>query len=232
MSFGEIKDPVVGIEFVLVKGGCFEMGSFLTNGDAKPTHQVCLEDFYMGKYEVTQGQWKAVMAGNPSENRAGDNYPVENVSWEDVQEFIGRLNKLTGGKYRLPTEAEWEYAARSGGKKERWAGTNDHMELKEYAWYEENSSLATHPVGQKRPNGAGLYDMCGNVLEWVADWYGEKYYHDSPKNNPEGPSSGDAKVLRGGCFDLDLWDISAWRRCRNAPSVRDRDYGFRLASSL
>jgi len=148
------------------------MGDTFGDGkkDEKPSHKVCVNDFYLGIYEVTQGQWEKVMGNNPSSFKKGNNYPVERVSWEDVQQFIHRLNSQTGRKYRLPTEAEWEYAARSGGKQEKYAGTNQEGELKEYAWFTANSDFQTHPVGQKRPNGLGIYDMIGNVSEWCADW--------------------------------------------------------------
>ncbi|MDP2279759.1 MAG: SUMF1/EgtB/PvdO family nonheme iron enzyme, partial [Nitrospirota bacterium] len=195
MASGKIIDPATGMEIVFVKGGCFQMGDTFGDGesDEKPVHEVCVDDYYIGKYEVTQGQWKAIMGNNPSHFKdCGDNCPVEQVSWNDVQEFIQKLNEKNnppsppftkGGKggFRLPTEAEWEYAARSGGKSERYSGGND---IDSVAWYNKNSGGKTHPVGTKQPNGLGIYDMSGNVWEWVNDWYDEFYYKNSPKNNP------------------------------------------------
>ncbi len=191
---------------VFVKGGCFDMGDIFGNGpyDAKPAHNVCISDFYMGKHEVTQGQWKAITGNNPSYfKNCGDTCPVESVSWNDIQVFLQKLNSRTGKSYRLPTEAEWEYAARSGGKKEKYAGTSSDSDLGSYAWYASNSGGKTHPVGQKKPNSLGLYDMSGNVWEWVSDLYDFHYYKNSPRNNPQGPTSGKGplehqeRVVRG-----------------------------------
>ncbi|TAN41392.1 MAG: hypothetical protein EPN22_15435 [Nitrospirae bacterium] len=213
-----VKDPSTGIEMVLVKGGCYQMGDTFGDGDSdeKPVHEVCVDDFYIGKFEVTQGQWQAVMGNNPSNfKNCGDNCPVENVSWNDAQEFISRLNEKvplskggTRGLYRLPTEAEWEYAARSGGKREKYAGGDD---VDSVAWYNGNSgggffsSGKTQPVGTKAPNGLGIYDMSGNVWEWVQDWKGS--YSSGSQNNPTGPSSGKARVIRGGGVSMhfDEW---------------------------
>lgn len=136
------------------------------------------------------------MGSNPSHfSSCGDKCPVESVSWNDAQDFISRLNSRTGKRYRMPTEAEWEYAARSGGKREKYAGGND---VDAVAWYGSNSGSRTHPVGQKQPNGLGLYDMSGNVWEWCQDWYGGSYYNQSSRDNPGGPSSGSSRVIRGG----------------------------------
>jgi len=169
------------------------------------------------------------MGDNPSYfKNCGDNCPVENVSWYEVQEFIERLNSKTGKKYRLPTEAEWEYAARSGGKREKYAGTNSDADLGSYAWYITNSGSKTHPVGQKQPNGLGLYDMSGNVWEWCSDWYGKDYYASSPKDNPQGPSSGSYRVLRGGSWGNDPRNIRASDRGIDFPSFRLIYNGFRL----
>jgi formylglycine-generating enzyme required for sulfatase activity len=222
---------MTGVEFVFVKGGCFEMGDTFGDGDKdeKPVHEVCVDDFYLGKYEVTQGQWEKVMGNNPSGFKGRDN-PVEQVSWNDVQEYIGRLNRQSGRKYRLPTEAEWEYAARSGGKKERFSGTSQEG-VGEYAWYDSNSGGQTHPVGQKKPNGLGLYDMSGNVWEWCADWYDENYYKSSPKNNPRGPSSGSMRVLRGGSRGVSLGGVRTTARDGGAPAARNGMVGFRLGLS-
>ncbi|MBF0505218.1 MAG: SUMF1/EgtB/PvdO family nonheme iron enzyme [Nitrospirae bacterium] len=191
------------MEFVFVKGGCYKMGDVFGdgNGDEKPAHEVCINDFYMGKYMVTQHQWKDIMGDEPSLfSDCGDNCPVDKVSWNDIQEFIRKLNRKTGKNYRLPTEAEWEYAARSGGKKEKWSGTGSEAELGKYAWFDNNSEEKTHPVGKRKPNGLGLYDMSGNVWEWCQDWYGESYYSTSPVTNPAGPPDGQDKILRGGSW--------------------------------
>jgi formylglycine-generating enzyme required for sulfatase activity len=155
--------------------------------------------------------------------------PVENVSWNDVQEFIRRLSERTGKTYRLPTEAEWEYAARSGGRNEKWAGTSDEKELGDYAWFYANASFSGHPVGLKKPNGLGLYDMTGNVWEWMSDWYDEGYYAKSPRDEPNGPISGRTHVLRGGYWgDLSSF-VRVARRIGLDPAARAAGYGVRLA---
>jgi formylglycine-generating enzyme required for sulfatase activity len=202
------------MELVFVKGGCYRMGDLWDDGvsgdgdgaQERPVHEVCVDDFYMGKFEVTQGQWKALMGSNPvtDSNCNEDRCAVDNVGWSDVQAFIGKLNDKAGGsRYHLPTEAEWEYAARSGGKDERYSGGND---IDSVAWYEVNSGarskppleVAGHPVGLKAPNGLGLHDMSGNVWELVSDWYQADYYASSPRDNPTGPASGETHAKRGG----------------------------------
>jgi sulfatase modifying factor 1 len=227
---GEYRDPATGMEFVQVKGGCYQMGDIFGDGEAdeKPVHEVCVRDFYLGKYEVTQGQWKKVMGTNPSNFKGGDEYPVETVSYTDAREFIRKLNQMSGKSYRLPTEAEWEYAARSGGKREKWAGTSNESDLFDFAWFSSNSENKTHPVGQKGPNGLGLYDMTGNVWEWVNDWYDKDYYKSSPKENPQGPRSEESKVFRGGSWRGDPGDERASNRGRSDPTARDISFGFRL----
>ena len=227
-------DPVTGMELVFVKGGCFDMGDTFGDGrsDEKPVHNVCVSDFYVGKYEVTQGQWKAVMGNNPSHFReCGDTCPVEMVSWNDVQGFIQKLNNKTGKSFRLPTEAEWEYAARSGGKKEKYAGTSSDSDLGTYAWYASNSGSKTHPAGQKQPNSPDLYDMTGNVWEWVQGWYGEDYYSSSLRDNPQGPSSGSSRVRRGGSWVNNPGSVRASNRYSDYPSNGYSNGGFRVASS-
>lgn len=229
---------------VFIKGGCFDMGDTFGDGSSseKPVHNVCVDDFYIGETEATQAKWKEVMGNNPSFFKGCDDCPVESVSFNDVQEFIKRLNEKSplnppfkkggeGGFYRLPTEAEWEYAARSGGKKERYAGTNNESELGEYAWYTNNSGGKTHPVKQKRPNGLGLYDMSGNVWEWVSDRYGGDYYENSPKDNPKGPSSGKYRLLRGGSWDYGPRLVRVANRDGLEPDGRSNINGFRLALS-
>lgn len=217
---------VFGIELVFVKGGTFQMGSNDGDSDEKPVHTVTVDDFYIGKYEVTQKQWRDVMGTSPSYNKNCDQCPVEKVSWNDVKEFLKKLNQKTGKSYRLPYEAEWEYAARSGGKDEKWAGTNSSLE--QYAWYSFNSGGKTHPVGTKKPNGLGIYDMTGNVWEWCEDWYADDYYSRSPKNNPKGPSSGSGRVTRGGSRGNLPYHCWATDRSRSNPDSRDKHRGFRI----
>ena len=239
-SGGNIEFTVNGVTFkmIYVKGGTFTMGCTSEQGsdcygNEKPSHQVTLSDFYMGETEVTQALWQAVMGNNPSYFK-GDDRPVESVNWNDCQEFIHKLNQLTGKTFRLPTEAEWEYAARGGDKSRgyKYAGSNT---IGNVAWYTVNChdkgsnspDYGTHPVKGKQANELGLYDMSGNVWEWCTDWYGS--YSSSSQTNPTGPSSGSLHVLRGGS-----WTCSA-RRCRVAdrngysPGVRIINDGFRLS---
>ena len=191
------------MEFVLIPAGAFTMGSPDSDPNAydneKPAHQVTIsEPFYMGKYEVTQAQWQAVMGANPSAFK-GDDRPVESVSWNDIQDFIKKLNKqeqrANGVLCRLPTEAQWEYAARAGTTT-RYSFGDDAANLDDYAWYSENAGKTTHPVGQKKHNAWGLYDMHGNVWEWVQDWYDP--YAAEAMTDPSGPASGAERVIRGG----------------------------------
>jgi formylglycine-generating enzyme required for sulfatase activity len=170
------------------------------------------------------------MGNNPSRFK-GRNNPVEQVSWDDVQVFICRLNEREGhDRYRLPTEAEWEYAAKAGTTGVYSFG-DDEDSLGRYAWYWDNSGNETHPVAQKQPNPWGLYDMHGNVWELVQDWYSDKYYSNSPSSDPRGPSSGSSRVLRGGCWISYAPSCRAAYRCINAPDPRSGSYGFRLALS-
>ena len=221
------SEPSIGVEFVWVPGGCFEMGSNAGNSDEKPVHKVCVDGFWMGKYEVTQGQWQKIMGNNPARFKKGSNYPVEYVSWEDCRSFIGKLNGRNGKTFRLPTEAEWEYACRSGGRDEKYAGGND---LGRVAWYRSNSGSSTHTVCGKAANGLGLYDMTGNVWEWCLDWYGKNYYSSSPTDNPQGPSSGSLRVNRGGSWDYYPWGLRSAYRSRYVSSSRYISLGFRLVS--
>ncbi len=177
---------------VFIKGGCFIMGNDYAQEDEKPEHEVCLDDFYMGKYEVTQSRWEKQLGFNPSKI-VGPELPVEQVNFVEVQEFLEKSN----GQCRLPTEAEWEYAAKGGADARYFWG---NMMDEAYAWYLDGSGETTHPVGQKQPNQYGLYDMMGNVWEWTNDWY-EPYYQIREKNNPKGPETGEYKVIRGGAFD-------------------------------
>jgi formylglycine-generating enzyme required for sulfatase activity len=226
-------DSETGMEFVYVKGGCYQMGDTFGDGyeNERPVHEVCIDDFSIGKFKVTQKQWKRVMDNNPSYfKKCGDDCPVENVSWDDTQEFIRVLNQRTGKTYRLPTEAEWEYAARSGGKREKWAGTNNEAELGEYAWYSGNSGNQTHPVGRKKPNGIGVYDMSGNVWEWVQDMYSGKAYSFHKRNNPVYTGSGTVHVFRGGSWYYNSPGVRTTFRDHRTPFniIRHHNVGFRL----
>lgn len=219
-------------DMVYVSGGTFTMGGTSEQGsdaesDEKPTHSVTLSSYYICKYEVTQALWRAVMGSNPS-NFKGDNLPVECVSWNDCQTFINRLNSYTGRNFRLPTEAEWEFAARGGNysRHYKYSGSNY---IGDVAWYDDNSGNRTHPVGTKQPNELGLYDMSGNVYEWCSDWYGS--YSSYSQSDPTGPNSGSNRVFRGG------GGINLARRCRssyrcnNAPGYGNGDLGLRLVLS-
>lgn len=213
---------------VYVEGGTFKMGATSeqkseAGNDEKPTHKVTLSSFSIGRYEVTQEEWQAVMGNIPSEFKSSKR-PVENVSWNDCQEFIRKLNVMTGKYFRLPTEAEWEYAARGGNRSRgyKYAGGND---LNSVAWYNGNSG--SHEVGGKQPNELGLYDMSGNVWEWCQDWYGD--YSSSSQTNPTGPSSGSFRLYRGGgwCSDVRFCRVSY--RDSIKPNGRNNYLGFRLA---
>ena len=214
---------------VSVDGGTFTMGGTSEQGsdaydDEKPVHQVTLSSFSIGKYEVTQEEWEAVMGSNPSKFK-GARCPVEQVSWEDCQEFIRKLNQLTGKRFRLPTEAEWEYAARGGNKSRgyKYAGGDN---LNGVAWYTGNRGSSTHPVGQKSPNELGLYDMSGNVREWCQDWYGS--YSSNSQTNPVGPNSGSSRVRRGGSWGDSARFCRSSNRFSDSPSRRDCNLGLRL----
>ncbi len=218
-------------DMVYVSGGTFMMGASASDSEAvnndKPAHRVTLSGYYIGKYEVTQKQWVEIMGSNPSYFKS-DGRPVEQVSWDDVQEFISRLNAKTGKNYRLPTEAEWEYAARGGNSSRGYiySGSNS---IDEVAWYSGNSGDKPHTVGTKLPNELGIYDMAGNVYEWCSDWYDSSYYNNSPSSNPKGPSSGAHRVLRGGSWLDYTWDCRVSRRGSSSPDDRFNSYGFRLA---
>ncbi len=223
---------VNGVSFTmrLVEGGTFQMGATSEQGsdadrDEKPVHSVTLSDYYIGETEVTQALWKAVMGSNPS-NFKGDNLPVEQVSWNDCQKFIRKLNQKTGKNFRLPTEAEWEYAARGGKKSKgyKYAGSNS---IGNIAWYDVNSGSKTHPVKGKAANELGLYDMSGNVWEWCQDWYRD--YSSGSLSNPTGPSTGSYRVLRGGGWRNRARICRVSNRDSSLPDYRSGSYGFRLA---
>ena len=232
-----VKDPASGIdlELVKVKGGCFQMGSVSEAGgpDEKPVHEVCVGGFYIGRTEITQGQWTALMGSNPSTfKECGRSCPVETVSWNDAQAFIDVLNRNAikgaggAGPYRLPTEAEWEYAARSRGEREEWSGSKDGA-VDRVGWAEFNSQ-GPHAVGTKAPNDLGLLDMTGNVAEWTGDWYGAAYYGNGPGKNPTGPSAGDRRVVRGGSWMDGTFDCRTTYRNHMPPGYRSEAKGFRV----
>ena len=236
---GEIPQSTIetftikGVEFKMIKveGGTFSMGATSEQGsDAydseKPVHSVTLSDYYMGATEVTQELWQAVMGSNPSEFKGDNQLPVESVSWDDCQKFIKKLNRWTGKEFRLPTEAEWEYAAR-GGKYSRgykYSGSNNSDEV---AWYGSNSGSKTHSVKTKKANELGLYDMSGNVWEWCNDWWG--CYQSNSQTNPTGSSEGEYRVLRGGSWDYRDRFVRVSGRGGSTPESRYDNQGLRLA---
>ena len=225
---GNIIEP----DIVTVQGGRFAMGGNENNNE-KPIHNVTLSSFKIAKYETTYSQWQKVMGSIPSGGKDCMDCPVTARGWDEVQIFIKKLNTLSGKNYRLPTEAEWEYAARGGtkSKKFEYAGSND---INAVAWTSVNSGSKTsiHPVGQKEANELGLYDMSGNVWEWCNDWYDENYYGKSPANDPKGPATGPHRVIRGGSGN----SASEPAVCRVAYRLPvlwgTGSVGFRLASSL
>ena len=214
-----------------VEGGTFTMGATAEmsqpHSNEKPTHQVTLSSYAIGETEVTQALWQAVMGNNPSHFK-GDDLPVEFVSWYDCQTFINKLNNLTGQRFRLPTEAEWEFAAR-GGNRSNHTQYSGSSSLDEVAWYEDNSGSKTHPVKTKRANELGIYDMTGNVSEWCQGWYGS--YSSSSQSNPTGPDSGSGRVVRGGSWFSAAWYCRSSRHGYSTPGSRNDGLGLRLALS-
>ena len=272
--FEQILNPdAVRVDMVRVEGGTFTMGCTSEQCEdclenESPAHSVTLSTFYIGKYEVTQGQWKEVMGNTIIQHRdfwdpdwplrgEGDNYPMYYVSWNEIvgtsgasttingityyeNGFIYKLNQMTGKQYRLPTEAEWEFAARGGNNNSgfKYSGSNT---IDNVAWHYYNSDNSTHPVGTKAPNELGIFDMSGNVREWCSDWYSSSYYDISPQNNPQGPSTGSYRVTRGGSWNI-VYSGSTGEQIMGTERVSDRGFfqpptshysllGFRLASS-
>jgi len=216
----------IGMKLRLIQPGTFLMGSEKGAGDEKPVHRVTIaKPFYLGVCEVTQEQYEAVMGTNPSRFK-GPNRPVESVSWQDAQELCRRLSEREGVKYRLPTEAEWEYACRAGSSTEYCFG-DSQAGLGDYAWFKENSGGTTHDAGQRKANAWGLHDMHGNVWEWCADWYGE--YTTSDAEDPRGPRSGEYRVLRGGSWYRDPEGQRSALRHYFEPSYSLMDMGVRVA---
>ena len=233
--------PSVSFKMVKVAGGTFQMGATSEQGssgsdDEMPVHSVTLSDYYIGETEVTQALWYAVMGQKPTSDGSqwessyglSNEYPAYYVSWDDCQTFISKLNKLTGLSFRLPTEAEWEFAARGGNYSRgyKYAGSNT---VDDVAWHVDNSDSKTHAVGTKSPNELGLYDMSGNVWEWCQDWYDDSYYSSSPQTNPTGPSSGSFRVLRGGSWYGIVASCRVSYRYGDSPSYRYSSIGLRLA---
>lgn len=226
-----------GIKFIFMQSGCFQMGNNKPATDRTvgetPSHKVCIDKpFYLGETEVTQKQWQDVMGTNPSKNKVEDK-PVERVSWNDAQEFIQKLNAKEGGNFfRLPTEAEWEYAARAGSEDDYSFGDSPSS-LATYAWFGNLGYKGSpHEVAQKEPSKWGLFDMYGNVWEWVQDWYDGAYYSNSPTNNPTGPETGKYRVYRGGSYIGKAENLRSAVRFSALPMTRTHDVGFRLARQL
>jgi formylglycine-generating enzyme required for sulfatase activity len=218
----------LNLEMVWLPGGEFQMGSNDSDasGDEKPVHSVSLDGFWIGKYEVTQRQYEALMGSDPSRFKGAD-WPVDTVSWNNATAFCRKLSSVTGKAYLLPTEAQWEYACRAGSAG-KWCFGSDESQLGKYAWFDRNSGSQTHPVGQKQPNAWRLFDMHGNVWEWCGDWYADSYSGALSERNPTGPNSGTFRVLRGGSW------VSYPGGCRSAyrswfgPGDRVGINGFRV----
>lgn len=223
----------IALHMVKVEGGNYTMGCPDPTGTScyyweKPAHNVSITTFYMAKYPVTQKEWRILVGNRPWFSKNCDECPVENVSWYDAQIFINTLNQLSGKNYRLPTEAEWEYAAAGGNRNEgyKYAG-NDHIDA--VAWYSGNSDKQIHVVGQKQPNQLGLFDMSGNVWQWCSDWFSDTYYNYSETDNPEGPKRDAYRVCRGGSWWSEARDCRISNRDRYPADARDDDVGFRIA---
>lgn len=222
-------------EMVFVEGGTFQMVSDNRLSDKKPTHAVTVSNFYIGKYEVTKKEWRDVMGNNPTYFTGCDDCPVVYVSWDDIQEYLTKLNANTGKKYRLPTEAEWEFAARGGNKSKgyEYSGSNT---VGDVAWYDDNSgnlfkkNQKTHPVGKKQANELGLYDMSGNVWEWCSDWDGS--YNSSAVSNPTGAVTGTYRVFRGGSWDNLASSCRSAYQISNMPTYKSGSLGFRVVLIL
>ena len=231
LPFQEVtKINTIVANMVPIKGGNFVMGNNKAPSKDEAEHPVVINKLLFSKYEVTQSQWETIMGYNPSINRGCPTCPVENVSWEEVMKFIRKLNSVTEKKFRLPTEAEWEYVAKLGGRAEVDAAGGQEEYIKKTAWFFSNANQKTHPVGTKLPNAAGVYDMMGNVSEWCLDWYSESYYKEEyNKMNPEGPALGKLKVIRGGNYKDYVGDRfrPSFRNKRN-PIEKGSEIGFRL----
>lgn len=220
-------DAKTGMEFVLVPGGCYQMGNLQGGGSYTeyPVHEVCVDSFYIGKTEVTQGQWLKLMKENPSTIKLGDDYPVESLSRDDAAQFMKKMTDKSGKGYRLPTEAEWEFACRSGGKDQKFCGGDNS---KDVAWFDKNSNKKSNPVAQKKPNGLGIYDMSGSVWELCSDIFSREYYETSPRQNPTGAASGRHYIKRGGSWDINENFQRASTRGRGGYDEKHYSTGFRI----
>lgn len=219
------------LEMIFIRGGKYvSMGDTWGDGDKdeEPVHEVILDNFMIGKFQITQTQWLTLMGTNPSKFKKNNlNAPVENVTWNDAQAFIEKLTEYSQLQFRLPTETEWEYAARGRSKIQKYAGNKT---IQDSIWFKDNSNNKTHPVGKKDANIFGIYDMSGNVCEWVNDWYAP--YSIESQNNPTGPSTGQSKILRGGSWNLDYWFARVCARMSAPPETLSNEIGFRIAISL
>jgi len=224
------KKNMPPIKMVYVKGGCFDMGDFTAKGDDDevPVHEVCLSDYYIGEVEVTNDLWEHVM-GFPFDEDLDPKMPLRNITMGWVNNFIKNLNILTDGFYRLPSEAEWEYAARERGKNIRWSGTNNDENIGDYGWFLYNSDSKVHHVREKRPNALGIYDMTGNVWEWVEDNFDFDYYKTSEKEDPYGPDFSVWRSIRGGSVFEEPYKLRTTYRYGQEPNLRSYVTGFRLA---
>ncbi|MBF0614715.1 MAG: SUMF1/EgtB/PvdO family nonheme iron enzyme [Magnetococcales bacterium] len=220
------QDPNFGISLTRIPGGCFVMGENQGQPHNQPAHTVCLDEFWLAIHETTQSQWRQGMGSIPPQTVQHPTLPVENISWNEISSFISRLNQQSQARYRLPTEAEWEYACRELGQTLRYCGSQENPTP--LAWF-DRTVLTPQPVGTRQPNKLGLYDMNGNVWEWVADWYDENYYHHAPRHNPTGPEQGVAKVFRGGNILSELPFLRSTTRAQLWPERRNGLLGFRLA---
>lgn len=225
------KDAATGMEFAWVPNGCFQMGDTFgqRDSDEKPVHEVCLDGFWMGRFPVTQAQWEQVMGPGSVKQPKGPDYPADSVTWQEAKAFVGRLNAQAkdGARFRLPTEAEWEYACRSGGKAEMFAGGAD---VDKVAWYAANSGGAAHPVGRKAPNGLGLYDMSGNVFQWAEDTYEKTAYRHHARNNPL-HTQGWGRVARGGYWGGGADCARCSFRCYLSDRCKSASSGLRVVLS-
>ena len=243
-AFSQVKLPLpeisvdlgggVKLEMLLIPAGAFDMGHNGSKSEfERPQHGVKItKPFYCGKYEVTQEQWKAVMGTSPSKFPGAKN-PVESVSWADCQAFVQKLNEKLGaqaGKFGLPTEAQWEYACRAGTNPDQADQAHAGL-IMATAWYDANSEKKTHPVGEKKPNAWGLYDMQGNVWEWCVDWYGSRFYSQPPGDDPNGPAEGTFRVLRGGGWNDNSWACRPMARGDRDPELKLDDVGLRVIRS-
>jgi formylglycine-generating enzyme required for sulfatase activity len=217
-------------EMIQVNGGTFLMGS--DENDETPVHEVELDSFLIGRFPVTQEFWVSITCNNPSAFKSYKDLPVESVSWENVMEFIQKLNKISGKNFRLPTEAEWEYAARGGARTSNYPFSGS-QNAEEVAWLDTNSNKKTHPVGLLRPNELGIYDLCGNVWEWCSDWYDDEYRSDIKfRKNPKGPDFGTFRVLRGGSWSAPVAKCKVTSRFSYSGDFKNNCVGFRLAMDI